>query len=111
MALSEEHKAKMAAGRVRAAEARKLAAKSTVNMPAGHERDEQRRVNADSLAERAESHDNQHELGAVDPAKLAKRDRETQARLEMIERDGVENAQPGYRYARITCPEGYSHSA
>jgi len=111
MALTPEHIAKMKAGRVRAAEARKLAAKSTVGMPAGDERNEQRAINKDALAERAEKHDEQHGLEALDPSKLAHRDRETQARIEQIDAEGVENPQPGYRYARITCPEGYSYNA
>lgn len=109
MPLSEDHKAKMKAGRVRAAEKRKLAAKSTVGMPAGDERNEQRRINADSLAERAERHDEQHGTEAIDPAKLAKRDRETLYRVE-DSKDGVQNPQPGYRYVRITLADAYRES-
>ena len=111
MPLSEEHKAAMAAGRARAAEKRKLAAKSTVAMPAGHERDEQRRINADANQERVEKRDEALGLEAIDESKLKHRDNETMQRVEMMEAEDVQNAQPGYRYARITCPEGYSYNA
>jgi hypothetical protein len=109
MALTEDHKAKMKAGRVRAAAERKDAAKSTVGMPAGDERNEQRRVNADALEEQAERHDEQHGLGAIDPAKLAKRDSETLFRIE-DSKGGVQNPQPGYRYVRITLADAYRES-
>lgn len=111
MALSEDHKAKMKAGRVRAAEARKLAAKSTVAMPAGHERDEQRRINKDANEQRIEERDEALGLEGIDESKLKHRDRETMARLEQLDSEDVQNKQPGYRYARITCPEGYSYNA
>jgi hypothetical protein len=101
----------MKAGRVRAAEKRKLEAKNTTAMPAGHERDEQRRINKDVNEERLEVRDEQQGTEAVDPAKLAHRDRETLSRIEEMNREDVENPQPGYRYARITCPEGYSYNA
>ena len=109
--LTPEHKAKMLAGRVRAAEARKAQAKSTVGMEAGHERDEQRRINKDANEERIEKQMAATETEAIDPSKLAERDREAQYRIEQVEDEAVQNAQPGYRYARITCPEGYSHNA
>ena len=111
MALSEDHKAKMKAGRVRAAEARKLAAKSTVAMPAGRERDEQRRINKDANEQRIEERDDALGLEGIDESKLKHRDRETMARLEQLDSEDVQNKQPGYRYARITCPEGYSYNA
>ena len=111
MALSDAQKAAMKAGRVRAAEARKLAAKSAVGMPAGDERNEQRAINADALAERIERHDEQMGTEALDPAKLAHRDREIMDHLEKVDSDDIENRQPGYRYARITCPEGYGNNA
>lgn len=109
MALTEEHKAKMKAGRVRAAEARKLAARSTVNMPAGDDRNEQRRINADVNAERIARHDEQMGTESIDPSKLANRDRETLFRVE-DSKDGVENPQPGYRYVRITLADAYRES-
>jgi hypothetical protein len=75
-------------------------------MAAGATRDEQRAINADSLAERAERHDEQHGLGAIDPSKLAQRDRETLFRVE-DSKGGVQNPQPGFRYIRVTIHEGY----
>lgn len=104
--LSPEHLAKLKAGRIRAAEARKSAAKSTVGMPAGHERDEQRRVNKDALEEQAERHDEQLGVAPIDPSKLAQRDRETLFRVE-DSKGGVQNPQPGYRYVRITLADAY----
>jgi hypothetical protein len=103
--ITPEHRAKMTAGIKVAAEKRRQA-KATAGMSAGHERDEQRRINKDNLEARAEQHDEQHELGAIDPAKLAKRDRETLFRVE-DSKDGVQNPQPGYRYIRVTIAEGY----
>jgi hypothetical protein len=111
MALSEDHKAKMKAGRVRAAEARKLAAKSTAAMPAGHERDEQRRINKDANEQRIEERDDALGLEGIDQAKLKHRDREIQDYLEKVDNQDVENAQPGFIYGRITCPEGYGNNA
>src|SRR5215472_17536485 len=89
--MTEEQKAKMRAGRVRAAERRREEAKSTAGMPAGHERDEQRRINADSLAQRIEEHDQQYGKEPIDEAKLNLRDRETLQRIE-DSRGGVQNA-------------------
>jgi hypothetical protein len=109
--ITPEHRAAMNAGRVRAAEARKLAARSTEGMAAGHERDEQRRVNKDANEERIEKRDDALDLEGIDESKLKHRDNETLARLEQIDAEDVQNKQPGYRYARITCPEGYGYNA
>ena len=104
--LSPEHLAKLKAGRVAAAERRKLEAKNTANMPAGHQRDEQRRINKDVNEERIERHDEQMGTEPIDQSKLAKRDRETLFRVE-DSKGGVQNPQPGYRYVRITLADAY----
>ena len=116
MPLSEEHKAAMKAGRLRGAELRKLA-KSTVGMAPGHERDEQVRINADSLAERIEENAEKLGIESIDATKL-ERDRETQQRVESMNEEvgGIQNPQPGYRYFRLPLKEAYrsdtgSHSA
>src|ERR1700676_4858321 len=108
--LSPEHIAAMKAGRVRAAEKRKLEAKNTTAMPAGHERDEQRRINKDVNEERIEKRDAQFETEPIDQSKLNQRDNETMYRVEQMNEEDVENPQPGYRSARITRPEGFSYN-
>lgn len=110
MPLTPEHKAKMAAGRAEAARLRKLA-KDATSMPAGHARDEQIRMNTDSLEAQQEVRMEQLGVEAIDPAKLyAEPDNEAmryaieQRRKRFEGQSGVENPVPGWHYARMKLP-------
>src|ERR1035437_5100668 len=90
-------------GRVAAALARKKAT-NTAEIPAGHERDETRRMVADQQAEQLEVNAEALGIEAIDPTKLARKDNEIQRH---IVRKGpqqgnipVQNPQPGWRYMR-----------
>ena len=110
MPLSDEHKAKMKAGRAEAARLRKEA-KDATKMAAGHERDEQIRRNADSLQAQQELREEDLGVGAIDPAKLhaepsneAMRYAIEQRRKRFAHQSGVENARVGWHYARMKLP-------
>ena len=93
--MTEEHKAKMVAGRKAKAEARR--AQATTDMPAGDARREQQRVNADALAEEAETRAAQLERERMNPQALEP-DREIRQHLVPFNQLAVTDAQPGYRY-------------
>src|ERR1017187_6601420 len=90
-------------GRVAAALARKNA-ENPADLPAGHERDEARRMVADQQAEQIEINAEALGIEAIDESKLHRKDNEIQ---QHIVRKGpqsgnipVQNPQPGWRYMR-----------
>lgn len=103
--MTDEQKKKMAEGRAKAALERKNAASIVPkDLPAGHDRDEARKMVADHLEERAETEAADLGIEAIDASKLKQKDNEIQRH---IVRKGpqsgtipVENPQRGYRYMR-----------
>jgi len=101
--LTDEQKKAMRDGRVAAALARKNAEKPA-DLPAGHERDEARRMVADQQAEQIEINAEALGVEAIDESKLHRKDNEIQRH---IVRKGpqqgnipIQNPQPGWRYMR-----------
>ena len=71
--------------------------RSTEGMPAGYERDEQEQINADALAEEAETRRAGIEGGRIDP-KVFEPDREIISHFNELD---VSNADPAYKYCWV----------
>lgn len=102
--LSPEHLAKLAEGRARK-KLERLEAGPVAALPAGALRDEQRAINADALAERIETRQNEAGIEAVDASKLKQEDREIQRHIRRRDKSSgipVKGMQPGKRYAWFT---------
>jgi len=102
----------MAAGRARKAAERKAAALiKPADLPAGHTRDEAKRIVADANAEQIEENEAALGIEAVDQAKLDRKDNEIQRHIvrkgPMTGTIPVENAQPGFRYIRHAAVEAF----
>lgn len=86
-----------------------MASDRPADIPAGHKRDEARRVVADELAAKIEENEARDDIHALDETKLNRRDNEIVRHVE----DGsvpIQGAQPGYRYAWVTVAGSYRES-
>ena len=115
--MTDELKAKMAEGRRVAAQARAEAkAKERIpqpvaDLPAGHLRDEQHRVNADHLAELKETEHAEIGQERIDEEKFRHLDNEIVGQLNNRNEIEMTGMLPGHRYAWVTMDYGYGMSA
>lgn len=113
MPLSPEHLEKLKAGRQAAAEARakERIAQPVADLPAGHLRDEQLKVNADHLAELKEVEHAETGQERIDEEKFRHLDNEIVGQLNNRNEIEMTGMLPGYRYAWVTMDYGYGMSA
>lgn len=114
--LSPEHIAAMIEGRKKAKERKELEriaaqGKDATAMPAGHERDEQIRKNAEALEAQKEIRHEDIGVEPIDPSKLnapisneAMRFAIEQRKKRFSNQHPVQNAQPGWIYCRMKLP-------
>lgn len=109
--MTEEQKAKMAEGRRRALaekQAKERIPQPVADLPAGHLRDEQLKVNADHLEQQREIEAKEIGQEAIDPEKFRHIDNEIAQKLTIDDRGvniEVEDAQAGYHYKWLTVEE------